>query len=211
MDLGAYTNIEYLDEIAKENNIDVPRLRGYRLMKVEEPLTKDEINNLVNEAVYGNYGVCDYFCCSVPKFTDSALHSFDWKTDRIRKKYMISVPDEENKDYKRYVGFRWNLIHGKAKKRLKLAIKHKEKAVRAQWEAWNRYAGRDDVLYIHARIGGWNWGCYGGNELAKEPWFLEKVDDSYDNTYCDIYAKINPIDFATDKNVGDKDEAENND
>lgn len=23
-------------------------------------------------------------------------------------------------------------------------------------------------------------------------WFLEKVDDSYDSTYCDLYARIKP-------------------
>ena len=36
MDLGAYSQTEDLDEIAKRNNIHVPRLRGYRLMKNEE-------------------------------------------------------------------------------------------------------------------------------------------------------------------------------
>lgn len=35
MDLGAYVNIEDLDAIAKANGIDIPRLRGYRLMKEE--------------------------------------------------------------------------------------------------------------------------------------------------------------------------------
>ena len=38
MDLGAYANIEDLDEIAKKNNIEVPRLRGYRLMSEETPV-----------------------------------------------------------------------------------------------------------------------------------------------------------------------------
>lgn len=32
MDLFAYTQIEDLEEIAKENGIECPRLRGYRLM-----------------------------------------------------------------------------------------------------------------------------------------------------------------------------------
>ena len=39
MDLGAYSQIDDLNEIAKENNIEVPRLRGYRLMKNEEYIT----------------------------------------------------------------------------------------------------------------------------------------------------------------------------
>ena len=46
---------------------------------------------------------------------------------------------------------------------------------------------------IHARIGGPNWEYYGGPLLKLEPWFLERVDDGFDNTYCDIYARIKPI------------------
>ena len=43
MDLGAYANIENLSAIASANGIDVPRLRGYRLMVKEEPITKKEL------------------------------------------------------------------------------------------------------------------------------------------------------------------------
>ena len=46
------------------------------------------------------------------------------------------------------------------------------------------------MLCIHARIGGGNWSYYDGPELSKQPWFIEKVDDAFDSTYCDIYAKI---------------------
>ena len=35
MDLGAYAQIDDLSEIARRNGIEVPRLRGYRLMKDE--------------------------------------------------------------------------------------------------------------------------------------------------------------------------------
>ena len=56
---------------------------------------------------------------------------------------------------------------------------------------WNKYAGNENVLYIHSRIGGPNWNSYNGNELTKLPWFLDKVDDFFDDTYCDIYAHIN--------------------
>lgn len=55
---------------------------------------------------------------------------------------------------------------------------------------FNEYCGQDDVLYIHARIGGLNWNDFGGPELEKQPWFLDKVDDPFDSTYCDIYARI---------------------
>ena len=66
-----------------------------------------------------------------------------------------------------------------------------KKRVEKQRAAWNKYAGRDDVLYIHARIGGDNWFYY-HSYVDTQPWFLEKVDDSYDSTYCDLYARIKP-------------------
>ena len=43
MDLVAYKNIEDLGAIAQKNGIDVPRLRGYRLMAKQEPITDEEI------------------------------------------------------------------------------------------------------------------------------------------------------------------------
>ena len=61
-----------------------------------------------------------------------------------------------------------------------------------QYAVWNKYVGRNDILYIHARIGGGNWGSY-YTEVVDKPWFLEKIDDAFDSTYCDIYAKIEPF------------------
>ncbi len=81
-------------------------------------------------------------------------------------------------------------IHGKLRKKVKFAAKKAIRRAFDQYNTWNKYCGRNDVLYIHARIGGNNWEYFGGPELTKEPWFLEKVDDSFDSTYCDIYAKI---------------------
>ena len=42
MDIGAYAQIDDLEQIMKDHNIDIPRLRGLRLMKDERPLTKTE-------------------------------------------------------------------------------------------------------------------------------------------------------------------------
>lgn len=178
MDLYAYTNIGKLEHLAKLNNIDVPRLRGYRLMSEEEPLTSAEIDDLVAEMV------CEVYhrgCCSIPRFCpDSNMSEFSSKTDRISAKYL----DVDGK-------LRWNLIHGKSRKRMKFAVKKIKRAAYKQYNTFSKYAGRNDVLYIHARIGGDNWYDYKGYLLEKEPWFLERVDDCYDETYCDIYAKLN--------------------
>ena len=71
-----------------------------------------------------------------------------------------------------------------------MAVKKQLNALKENFNTFNKYCGREDVLYIHARIGGSNWKFYGGNELEKKPWFIEKVDDYFDDTYCDIYARI---------------------
>ncbi len=43
MDLGAFVQIEDLDEVARINGIEIPRLRGYRLMSQCTPYTEEEI------------------------------------------------------------------------------------------------------------------------------------------------------------------------
>lgn len=196
MDLYAYLQIEDLEAVASANGINVPRLRGLRLMSEEEPYTREEIAEAMHNI---EMQVFDDACVSVPAFCpDSCASRFGPATRRRQAKYLIrekvlrkffgkEIECEET------VGFRWDLIHGKRKKAIRFAIKKRQRAQRANIEAWNRYAGRDGVILIHARIGGDNWNYYGGPELAKQPWFLEKVDDAFDCTYCDIYAKIQPI------------------
>lgn len=186
MDLVAYAQIDNLDEIAQANGIEVPRLRGYRLMKDEAPVTTEEIQKLMKDY---EVQVCEDLCCSVPFWsTRSDCRIFSSRTDYIRKYFLTQAVDE--KGYKRYVGIRWDRIHGKKRKILKFAIKKQNKRIQKQFDVWNKYAGKEGILYIHSRIGGRNWSHYGGEELATTPWFLEKVDDWFDNTYCDIYAII---------------------
>lgn len=179
MDIGAYMNIEDLDSVAEANDIHIPRLRGYRLMKNETKLDRDEaLSNNITGQVYSD------LVHSVPPFSISSYcYRYGGGSRRLEKKYLIKTGDF------RYI-LRWENVHGK---NAKYAIKKAKRAVYKNIDTFNKYVGRDDVLYIHARIGGDNWLYYGGKELESQPWFLEKVDDFYDSTYCDIYAKIKPI------------------
>lgn len=182
MDLKAYAQIGILDKIAKDNGIEVPRLRGYRLMKEEKPDAWD----------YGNKEVecVKALCESVPFWNpNSRVSQFNDWTDYLKDFYLKNVIDREG--HKKYTSVRWDRIHGWKRKVLKTFIHNEEKRVEKQRAAWNKYAGRDDVLYIHARIGGDNWFYY-HSYVDTQPWFLEKVDDSYDSTYCDLYARIKP-------------------
>lgn len=186
MDLGAYAQIDNLEKIAKDNNIEVPRLRGYRLMKDEKPISSEELKQIMKDC---EVDICENLCHAEPFWNaNSCISSYDSWTDYLCKYYLIESKDENG--YKRYTDIRWDRIHGWKRKVLKFEIKKKKRRIKEQFDMWNKYVGRDDVLYIHSRIGGGNWNDYGGNELSKQPWFLDKVDDYFDSTYCDIYALI---------------------
>ena len=114
MDLYAYSQIDKLKKYLEENNIDIPRLRGLRLMKDEKPVSEDEIKECVES-----------------------------------------------------VGLQ----------------------ARKQCDIFNKYVGKN-VLYVHARVGGANWDFFGMDEITKHPLYLERVDDYFDSTYCDIYFKL---------------------
>ena len=184
MDLGAYANIENLNHIMAENGISIPRLRGLRLMANEQPLTKEEIEN---EAMFNAIDDCETLCAQ--RFRPNCFcHEYSSVTKGFMKKYLIL--SESDSGYKYYSNVNWKNIHGKKRKMFKYAIKKAKKLVYEQYAKYNSYCGQKDVLYIHARIGGPNWFAYGGDEIEKQPWCIEKVDDSFDCTYCDIYAKV---------------------
>ena len=187
MDLGAYANIDTLEVIAKKNGIEVPRLRGYRLMKDESPVDLTKVIDKKQIAID-----CAEDLCVGRPFWNSHARCAEYSrcTDYIREYFLVKGKDEEG--YEQYTDVRWDRIHGWKRKVLKTYIHNEIIRQRKQWEMWNKYAGKENILYIHARIGGGNWSYY-YKEVAYQPWFLEKVDDSFDSTYCDIYAKITEI------------------
>lgn len=113
------------------------------------------------------------------------MAEFSPRTDHRLATYLIF--DERRE----VVGVRWDLLNRKQRNRIKLALKRSEKRIRAYYEMRNRYCGREDVFVVHARIGGNNWFDWKADQLVgKQPWFLEKVDDYFDRTYCDIYVLV---------------------
>ena len=188
MNLYAYSQIDDLEQIAKENGIEVPRLRGYLLMKNEEPVSQTEINKWKKEC---EVDVLEHLIAAHPFWSINPEYwQYDWYTDYLNKFYLIEGKDEDG--YRIYTGIRWNRIRGKKRKMLKFAIKKKKKAIQKQYDTWNKYVGQD-VLYIHSRVGGENWKHMSTEDkikLVQAPWFLDRVDDYWDTTYCDFYAKI---------------------
>ena len=188
MDLVAYSQIKNLAYIMKSNNIVVPRLRGLGLMKDEEPWPRKE---LLVKAEYQGLYECVHACRS--RFIMNACWAeYSAHTDAVAEKYIEFERDEDGVDHLSPVAIKWDKGHGRKRKVFKYVIKQAKKRVLKQFEVWNKYCGRDDVLYIHARIGGENWDTY-RDEVETQPWFLEKVDDAFDSTYCDIFAKIGDV------------------
>ena len=192
MDLYAYAQIPIYEEVAKENGIEIPRLRGYRLMSEEEPFSVEAIKEMKKES---EIEVVENLCEGTPFWSENPVfYSIcDERTDRLKLRYLNAKYD--SKGVVKYTSIRWNRIHGKKRKILKFMIKKKHRAIEKQYGLWNKYAGKENVLYIHSRIGGSNFDYYDPNhDTLKQPWFLDRVDDYFDTTYCDFYAKIKPID-----------------
>ena len=180
MDIGAYAQIEDLSYIAKENNINISRVRGYRLMKNEyEPII---INN---EDLYFLEKSCvEELIFGIPKFAINPVaisYYISSKNNKLSKYY-----DIKNNEIK------WNKIHGKFRRHLKYKLKSEFKRIRNARDTFNKYIKRDDVLYIHAKLGTANWSDIDHTYYKNEPWYLDSVDDMWDSVYCDIYAKIDP-------------------
>lgn len=172
MDLYAYSQIADLNELATKNGIKVPRPRGYRLMSVEQPIDWKKVTENLD------FECAEYLCRSKPFWsTHPYVRSYSGWTNFLVEYY---CPNNN---------VRWDRIHGWKRRTLKTYIHNEKRRYQKQYETWNKYVGREDVLYIHARIGGVNWPYY-YKEIVNQPCFIEKVDDAFDSTYCDIYVKI---------------------
>ena len=185
MDLFAYTQIDSLHDILDSTGVDVPRLRGLRLMLEEEPISDDDIAEEIHEE---QMYVAERVICSIPKWSpNSDTTRYNREIDRECRKYLVHDADGKVTDV------RWELIHGQHRRNMKHAMKIAKRRVLDSFGTFNRYAGRDDILCVHTRIGGRNWAYYNeGGAVSGSDAFIEKVDDMFDDTYCDIYLRIDP-------------------
>ena len=175
MDLGAYVQIEELSKIAEANGIEVSRCRGYRLMKNEAKISEENIDK---DGKYCAFSAAESEVRRVGSFIE-----WSSETNRLCEQYFIYKDGE-------IVDVVWNNIPNDLKERIKSAMDKAEQANRTQLEMYNKYVGRDDVLYIHARLGRSNWSDEAWKDYKDKDWFIEGCDDTYDSSYCDIYAKI---------------------
>lgn len=194
MDLGAFVNRESIDALAKANGIEVPSLRGYRIMSEEEVWDDEYIaeceKNLVGDYWWSAAGDVN----GEEAFNDWLEHNREDYANGYRP---ANIPKSRiSKEFRKDLG-------------PTLTVFDRVSMLRARWHRqamlWNRYAGHEGVLYIHSRMGGdgrthspyykqysdkdpyWPEGW----DVRDQMWFLDVCADAFDPTYCDIYARIN--------------------
>ena len=184
MDLGAYVQIRTLTGIAEANGIGVARLRGYRLMRDEKPVDIAEICK-DKEVEF-----CEELCRMKwnPK---SRWSSWGPDTDAYCRTY-INNYDKRSEDGVE-CSVNWNAMLDEEKEVLKAYIEKRNADFVKEWKMWNKYCGRNDVLYIHARQGTTNWSGTDFYDYKNMPWYLDGCNDADDSSYCDMYAKIEPF------------------
>lgn len=175
MDLYAYSQIGELKHYLTDNNIDIARLRGLRLMKDEEPC---DVSDNIKE---------DKLAAAVNWLKQHSETVWDsWKDDKRHKSFIYGYDKELEK--RTIVAIDFSKVHGKDRKHIKFAWKKIERAYAKQYELFNSMCGKN-VLYVHARQGGGNRPYYPID--TKHPMYIADVDDAWDSTYCDIYYDLN--------------------
>ena len=198
MDLGAYIQIGTLDGIAEANGIEVARLRGYRLMRDEKPVNIEEI------CKDREVGICEELCAMAwnPK---SRWMRYGPDTDPYFYKFIINY-DKKYTSEQVPCSINWDIMTDDEKEVLKAYIEKRNADFVKEWEMWNKYCGKNDVLYIHARQGTANWSDTDFHDYEDKPWYLDGCNDADDSSYCDMYAKIEPFEGTIPED--DLDEAE---
>ena len=119
MDLYAFMQIETLEAIAKANGIEIPRLRGYRLMSDEAALSPKGYSQLFYDCAMASI---DKLCTSDPFWDpNSDCSIFNYRSDHARKYYKKYGLDKDG--YRIPIAIRWDRIHGKKRRILKYEIK----------------------------------------------------------------------------------------
>ncbi len=177
MDLGAFCQIDNFIKILDDNGIVIPRMRGIRLMSEEKPITDEEIDREAKTIGLLN---CEEACESYFVY-HPVSYEISNRTRYLRYKYITY-------DGNHPMQIKWDKIHGKKRKLFKYLVKNARNRVQMNFRVFNKYCGCKNILCIHARIGGNNWKNY-RDGINDQPWFIEKVDDPFDSTYCDIYVR----------------------
>lgn len=129
MDIGAYARIDDLSNILASAGVDIPRLRGLRLMATEEKISEEEIKEMTASA---DVDAVENLVRSCPPWSvGSDCHSYCWRTDKNLRRFLVYTKDESG--YDRPTAVRWEKIHGKRRKKLSYLLRHRSNASGNLW------------------------------------------------------------------------------
>lgn len=180
-----YFNMDKLDSLLTSINITISRIRDFNFMAFSKGFTPEEVTDTIH----------DFEMYNIAALIDNRQR---WKDFRLQPTLSDSMTYNKRRRYFQYnkdgeeIGVKWKNIHGRHRKTAKFWCKKSEHQIVDTMNTFNKYVGKNDVLRINARLGGINWRCFGGIDIEKHPAFIEKVDSCYEETYCDIYIKIDP-------------------
>ena len=195
MDLGAYglmlDNDTVIEKALSKYHIEIPRVRGYRYMKYESLVTEEDIKDIIENAKLHVLEDLISICPRWSPLDSGCFYRFGPDTDRLVPKYFTI-----DKNTGEVSGIKWNAIHGKKRKRLKLEIRKTRKRIIDNLSTFNKYVGRDDIIYIHARLNSFTWSEYAEkNNIYAKSWYVDSEQDWFDSSYSDIYVKVDPEDL----------------
>ena len=168
MDLEAYMQIGNLDELAKANGIDVPRLRGYRLMKDEEPISEESIKaNVDSNFNYAQEGIERVLYRMFEAIADGDFQLYRTEKDELR--YYEGIV----RNYEGYLRYQTEMFNSYVGREDVLMIHSRMGGSTYRYE--NEKG--EEVEY----------------DLRVQPWYLDYCNDAFDPTYVDIYAKITKL------------------
>ena len=168
------------EELNLKFSIDIPRYRGFGYTKDLEEYSLIDVKDILKSE---ETNILESLCRSNPKWSiNSFSETYSYSSDMYFARHL-------KRDGKLMV-VDWDKIHGKKRKALKYEIKTFKRNLVKMVKIWNQYAKKDGFICIRARIGGDNWNYFKGDKLKNYEWFVDKVDDAFDSTYCYIFAKI---------------------
>ena len=129
MDIGAYARIDDLSKILASTGVDIPRLRGLRLMATEEKISEEEIKEMTASADVD--AVEDLVRSCPPWSVGSDCHSYCWRTDKNLKRFLVYTKDESG--YDRPTAVRWEKSTAKEERKLSYLPRRRPNASENLW------------------------------------------------------------------------------
>ena len=174
-----------LDAINIDLRDAIPTVSWVQIMEVQKEIPQEEIQMAIKENEIENIvGLID----NDKRWNDPRLESTSSGYMRYPKRCRYVKYDKDTESETSVV---WENIHGKHRKTAKFLCKKGRKRIINNFNTFNKYVGRDDVVCLNLLINTFNKYSF-AKDLTKHPAFIEWVSGGFDADYCDMYFKIDP-------------------